>query len=392
MQSTKKKLFFATALTAVACAVGLAYSQAHAEKPVKTPVVTAVTVGTQVAKVTQVPQTLLLSGLVVPKDAFRVGTELAAIKVAEVTADVGARVAKGQVLARLSTAQLDNALRSAEAELERAQAAARAAEQQVESARAQANEAQEQTTRAERVQETGALSKEAIGQRQTSAKTAAAALRAAEAQHQVAVANIKAAVAALTDTQTKLSFSSIVSPVNGVVSQRNIAVGEVVGAASNPLFVVNSDVQDIEVELSSQQREMMSKLTQAKLDGQDKALTLRWVSPGIYTSGYTAKARLTPTGKDTLVAGTRTKVRLTFGTEPAMVFPMRALLKGEKGWQVYVADKGKAVARQVEVQEPLLGDTATVRSGISAGDHVLVDGVDFVQEGMAVTEVVQESK
>lgn len=396
MTTSKKKLCFAVTLSTVACAILLAYPGAHAEKPAatpaKAPVVTAVTVGTQTAKLTAVPQVLQLSGLVVPKDSLRVGTELSAVKVAEVSADVGVKVKKGQVLARLSTVQLDNSLRSAEAELERSQAAARSAAQQIESARAQAADAQEQIVRAERVQSTGALSKEAIAQRQTAAKTAAAALRSAEAQHEVALANIKAAEAALEEARTKSSFATITSPVNGMVSQRNITAGEVVSSANNPLFVVDSDTQDIEVELSAPQREMMPKLTKARLAANEGALALRWVSPGIYTSGYTAKARLYPTGKDTLVAGTRVKLKMTFGTQDAMVFPMRAVQKGEKGWQVFIAENGKAVARQVEVQEPVMGDTVTVQSGVKAGEHVVVDGVDFVQEGMAITEVVQEPK
>ena len=395
MKISKKKLCFATTLSTVACAILLAYPGAHAEKPAATPakppVVSAVTVGTQLAKITAVPQVLQLSGLVVPKDSLRVGTELSAVKVAEVTADVGVKVKKGQVLARLSTVQLDNSLRSAEAELERSQAAARSAAQQIESARAQAADAQEQIVRAERVQSTGALSKEAIAQRQTAAKTAAAALRSAEAQHEVALANIKSAEAALEEARTKSSFATITAPVNGTVSQRNITAGEVVSSANNPLFVVDSDSQDIEVELSAPQREMMPKLTKARL-ASDGPVALRWVSPGIYTNGYTAKARLYPTGKDVLVAGTRVKLKLTFGTQDAMVFPMRAVQKGEKGWQVFIAENGKAISRQVEVQEPVMGDTVTVQSGVKPGEHVVVDGVDFVQEGMTITEVVQESK
>jgi RND family efflux transporter MFP subunit len=249
--------------------------------------------------------------------------------------------------------------------------------QQVESAKAQATEAKAALSRAEKVE--GALSKEAFAQRRTAMETTAAAQAAAEAQ-------LEAAAAAAADARTKLDYSSIVSPADGIVSIRNIAAGEVVSSANNPLFVVDSNTREIEVDLSSTQRESLSDLSRAVIPGKDVSLKLRWISPEVYASGNTARARFALTGKETLTPGTRVSLRLSLAEREAIRLPLRALQKTDKGWQAFVVKDGKAVGRPVAVQEPILGNSVAIESGVSVGDHVVVDGADFVADGMAVTE------
>lgn len=331
----------------------------------------AVAVSTLIAASTTVPQTLALSARIVAQDALRVGTELPAVKVAQVMVDVGHQVTRGQVLARLDTRLLASAEYGARATL-------RVATQQLASARAQAEEARAALARAEQAQ--GALSKEVLAQRRTADQTAAAALAMAEAQLESATANAA-------DAGTRVGYAAIVSPVDGIVSARNVAAGEVVSSANNPLFVVDSNVRELEVDLSAAQKELLPTLSKAAIVGKDTPLSLRWVSPEIYASGNTARARFRIEDKSSWTPGTRVNVLLTLAEKEAVRIPLRALQKGENGWQVYVVANGRIATRAVTVQEPVSGSTVALESGVKAGEHVVADGLDFLADGMAVTEI-----
>lgn len=381
------------AVAAVAAAVCFAYFRPASAGPATSrPAVSSVTVGTSVAFLSRELQSLVLSGKVVPQDALRIGTELGAVKVARIFVDVGQEVKKGQVLARLDTRLLSNSLQSATAEQERTRANIKVMVQQLASAKAQASEAKAALARAEQVAGTGAMSREAIAQRKTTAETTAATAVAAEAQLEAATASAKSAGAAATDARTRLDFATVTAPADGTVSARNIAAGEVISSANNPLFVVNSNVQEIEVELSATQREVLPQLTRASIPGHDTALSLRWTSPEVYASGNTARARFNVSGEETLTPGTRVMVELVLAEREAIRLPRRAVQKTEKGWSVFVVQQGKAVAKTVTVQEPMFGKTVTLEAGVLVGEHVIVDGTDFVYDGMAVTEAAQVTK
>jgi multidrug efflux pump subunit AcrA (membrane-fusion protein) len=92
-------------------------------------------------------------------------------------------------------------------------------------------------------------------------------------------------------------------------------------------------------------------------------------------------------GKQELTPGTRVKLQLTLAEKEAIRLPLRALQKAENGWQVYVVENGRAVARQVAVQEPVSGTSVALQGGVKEGERVIVDGTDFIAEGMAVNAV-----
>ena len=81
------------------------------------------------------------------------------------------------------------------------------------------------------------------------------------------------------------------------------------------------------------------------------------------------------------------KARVIWSTRPMAVVPILAVTRqGEQSF-VFVVQKqnGMAVAHRTPV---VLGDTVdnnhSIVSGLSAGDHVIVTGIQFLVDGMPV--------
>ncbi len=164
-------------------------------------------------------------------------------RIESVHADEGAMVEAGQVLAQLETNQLQAQLQQAEAQL------AQARQQKVYSTAvlAQRNSelklAEKKLARANSLYENSNTSLEQLQQSETALLSAKAAVSAAGAQETSADAAILAAIAQTHVIKASIDDSVLKSPVSGRVLYRLVEPGEVVGAGSNVLIVL--DVTDV---------------------------------------------------------------------------------------------------------------------------------------------------
>jgi HlyD family secretion protein len=186
--------------------------------------------GRIVAKVTA---TGTLSALV----TVQVGSQVSG-RLAEILVDFNDRVNKGQVLARIDP-------RFYEAALEHARANVQAADGQFRRARALAEQAQSAFRRSKELSGRKLLSPADLELAQATAKSAEAEVRVAEGQ-------LAQARAALTQASVNLGYTTIVSPINGVVISRNVDVGQTVAASlqAPTLFTIAEDLSRMQVDTS----------------------------------------------------------------------------------------------------------------------------------------------
>ena len=189
-------------------------------------------------KVTKGAITVLVSavGTVEPIDQVNVSSEISGI-VRKVNVAINDKVTTGQVLASLDTSGL-------EAELARNTATVAAQKAQVADAEATLDEATAALTRAQKMVDRGVTSAEALTTAETAKRRADAGLASAQAGVQVAEADLLV-------SQANLSKTCICSPIDGVVLDLDVAVGQTVSASSGAvtLFTLAHDLGQMRLQV-----------------------------------------------------------------------------------------------------------------------------------------------
>ncbi|TPE49889.1 HlyD family secretion protein [Amaricoccus solimangrovi] len=188
-------------------------------------------------------------------------------RLAEILADEGDFVTRGQELARMDTVQLEAKARQAEAELERArigvetarslvtqrEAEHRAAQAVIEQRRAESDAAQSQLARSEPLARSNTVPQSTLDNDRAAARSAQAAVAAAEAQLAAAEAAINAAKATVVDAgaaitaaeaaieavRADIDDSTLRAPRDGRVQYRVAEPGEVLAAGGRVLNMVD---------------------------------------------------------------------------------------------------------------------------------------------------------
>ena len=201
-------------------------------------------------------------------------------QIIELPADFNSRVTAGEVIARIDPATFESRVSQAEAELAVAQAnvvqrgaaldrthAERvSSEAQVASARTRVTEANNELQRKRSLMEREFASQAQVDSARTGRDQAVAALNAAvatvdsrraqvamaEADVLTAEAQVRQREAALNNNQVDLERTYIRSPVDGVVIERKVDLGQTVAASlqAPDLFTIAQDLRDMQVEVS----------------------------------------------------------------------------------------------------------------------------------------------
>ena len=179
------------------------------------------------------------TGNLQPTNEIEVGSELSGI-VEEVYVDDNDHVRRGQLLARLDTSKLADAI-------EKSRATLAAAEAQV--AQADATVAESRAT-LERYREVSRLSDGKVPSR-SEMDAAEADLKRAEATAASARASVAQARATLRTDETNLQKANLRSPIDGIVLKRDVEPGQTVAASFQApvLFTLAEDLRHMELQV-----------------------------------------------------------------------------------------------------------------------------------------------
>ena len=192
---------------------------------------------TQVVDRGRIVARVTATGVVSPLKTVQVGSQVSG-RIGELLVDFNSPVTKGQVIARLDP-QLFKAA------VERAKANLSAARADVTRARALAADAARNAVRSKQLRDKGVLSA-------AEADTAASNATAQKAQVTAASASVEQASAALREAELNLANATIYSPIDGVVIQRSVDVGQTVAASLQApvLFTIAEDLAKMQVDTS----------------------------------------------------------------------------------------------------------------------------------------------
>ncbi len=223
-----------------------------------------------IAQVKSLNSALIVKGDTAPQQVVSLRSQ-AEGRLQELTVDVGDRVDKGQVLAQLNDNLLQTNIAEAEAELasrlaevKQARNQVKNAQIQLEQAQAEAEQAQADAQRLKNLAEQGAIAKQEAEVAQTEATVAQKQVRAAREQIQIeqdAVATAQEQVrvqrSIIDQAQERLSYSTLKSPIAGVVLERVTDPGNLIQPGDEVLTI--GDFQTVKV------RVLVSELALGKI-------------------------------------------------------------------------------------------------------------------------------
>lgn len=164
-------------------------------------------------------------------------------------ADFNSIVKKGQVIAKLDPSLFDAQVQQARANLGQAQANLAKAQSDLGRARVQVTDAQQKFGRAKELAAKGLIPQSDLDAATIAVSTAQAELASQAATVTQTEAAIKQSQASLSQSQVSLDHTIITAPIDGIVTQRSIDVGQTVAASlqSPTLFIIAADLTKMQV-------------------------------------------------------------------------------------------------------------------------------------------------
>ena len=191
------------------------------------------------------------SGTVKALGTVDVGSQISG-QISELLVDFNSQVTEGQLLARIDSRTYEGRVKQTEAQVEIAKANIVQQEASVVRAIASSGEAKRLFERQQELAKAGHVSESELDRLETAYRNAEAQVKIAEAQLVLSKASLKQAEASLFQARIDLERCDIRSPVNGIVINRSIELGQTVAASlSAPvLFSIAQDLSEIQVEAS----------------------------------------------------------------------------------------------------------------------------------------------
>ncbi len=219
----------------------------------------------------------------------------------------------------------------------------------------------------------------------------------------VAQAQLAVAEAQLVNAENNLSYTTVKSPVDGVIGTLPYRVGALVSSAT-PLTTV-SDNSVMEVYFSITEGELLSMIRES--GSREKALaafpevSLRLSDGSMYETQGDVKSMSGVIDRSTgtitvradfanadglLHSGATGNVIIPTHRDDVIVIPQAATFEIQDKKYVYTIVDGKAKSMIVTVTNVTGGKDYIVESGLEAGDRIITEGVGLLREGTPVKE------
>jgi RND family efflux transporter MFP subunit len=307
-------------------------------------------------------------------------------------ADIGDRVAAGQLLAEIEAPELDAQVKQAKSASRQAQSALEQALANLEQGRTNQELARVTAERWRNLEKKGVVSRQENDtyQAQYQSQTASVqALEKAVAAAKDASSGAEANVARLLELQ---GYKLVRAPFAGVITVRNVDVGALISESNTLLFriaqtnVLRTYVNVPQADADSVHVGQAALVTISELPGKQFKGTVTRTSNALDPATRTLLTEVqVPNQAGTLLPGMYSQVDLTTPRrDPPLVIPGDTLVVRPDGPQVASVTPDHAVHFQRIQLGRDYGDRIEVLSGLQAGQQVIVNPGDVVQEGAKV--------
>ncbi|MEM9999680.1 MAG: efflux RND transporter periplasmic adaptor subunit [Pseudomonadota bacterium] len=328
---------------------------------------------TDTVRVEQIAETVPVFGELIAGRESRVAARIAGI-VETVSVEVGDVVVEGDLLAIVDRELIEIEVAQSEAEVAVAEASAQTARIRAENAKAIYDRAVDLRA--------NSIISEAIYDERKSAFAVAEGARG-EAEARVASAKV-----ALRRVQFDLSNAAVRAPFDGVVVDFAAEIGQFVASGSEVARILDIDGIEIEANVPARFVDALqpdSEIAALTDVGGAMVVKMRASLPTEFSATRTRPVIFEVVEKQgTAAAGQSVTLNIPVSApREVLAVPKDALVQARGGWQVFVAEEGKASPRTVEIGNAL-GEHYEVLSGLQAGDDVVVRGNERLRPGQDI--------
>ncbi|PAM91658.1 efflux transporter periplasmic adaptor subunit [Flavobacterium sp. IR1] len=290
--------------------------------------------------------------------------------------DEGAVVKAGQPLFKINAPEYEQQVRTATASIKSAQAA-------VSSAKLAVNKVKP------------LVEKEIISKYE---------LESAEYNYESAMATLAQANASLVNAKTNLGYTTVTSPVNGVVGSIPFRLGSLVGSNNAEPMTTVSSIGNVYAYFAMNEKVLLnftqSSGTLAQKIKKLPAVSLLLSDGSAYgekghietvnglinteTGSVNIRARF-PNPKGIIRSGSSTTVRIPTEVKDGILVPQSATFElQDKMFAVTVGKDGVTKNVNITVMENNAGNYYVVSSGLKAGDQIVLEGVASLKDGSQI--------
>lgn len=234
----------------------------------------------------------------------------------------------------------------------------------------------------------------------------------AEAAERSAAAAVQQARANVQTARINLGYASVTAPISGRAGKQQVTEGALVGQGDATLLTTIDQIDSLYANFSMSSSELQT-LRQAQGDGKvqlaadgqrtvqvilpngqaiDQTGTLDFSDTVVDPATGSVSLRATVPNPDrTLLPGTFVTLRATLGEQKgAFLIPQGAVQRDTASAYAMVIGKDGNVARRNITAQQAIGANWLVTDGLTAGDQVIVEGLQKVKEGAPAKGVTAE--
>jgi len=230
-------------------------------------------------------------------------------------------------------------------------------------------------------------------------------LQTAKTAHQIALANVEQASAAVNSSQINLSYTQIKAPISGYIGRLPKKQGSLISPADAEALTQLSDVHEIRAYFSLAENDFMNFNT--KYQGSSVAdrikhlpsVSLVLADGTIYpisgkidmidgqfdktTGSITLRASFA-NAKGVLRSGNTGKIRLGLAHDHAILVPQSATVEMQDKTFVFAVGKDNKVTKTAIAIEGKAGNDYLIKDGLKPGDQIVLSGLDRLQDGQLI--------
>jgi membrane fusion protein (multidrug efflux system) len=206
-----------------------------------------------------------------------------------------------------------------------------------------------------------------------------------EVQFLQAQTNLQSAQKQMGSLRQQADLYRIISPINGVVDQMDLKLGQAAAPGSTSIRIVNTDYLKVKANVPESYAADIHEGDLVKVvvpDANDSvAAKVTFAAKVIDAASRSFAIEVQLKGSKTIKPNMTAVLKVAdYSKKNALVIPLNAIQKSESGDFVFVDEKGIA-KKKVVTEGASYGGKAEIKTGLQPGDKLITNGASEIEDG-----------